>query len=176
MILVDFKGGATFLGLDKAPHVAATITNLAGDLTLVDRMKDAIAGEVSRRQEVLAKGNYKNVWDYEKARENGADLDPLPALFICIDEFSEMLTAKPDFIDIFLADRSCRPVAADAHAARLAAAGGGQAARSGHVPVVPDRSEDVLRGRVPCGDRCAGRVRAAADPGLGLPERAGHRR
>jgi S-DNA-T family DNA segregation ATPase FtsK/SpoIIIE len=102
MILVDFKGGATFLGLDKAPHVAATITNLAGDLTLVDRMKDAIAGEVNRRQEVLAKGNYKNVWDYEKARENGADLDPLPALFICIDEFSEMLTAKPDFIDIFL--------------------------------------------------------------------------
>ncbi|KAA9162886.1 type VII secretion protein EccCa [Amycolatopsis acidicola] len=102
MILVDFKGGATFLGLDKAPHVAATITNLAGDLTLVDRMKDAIAGEVARRQEVLAKGNYKNVWDYEKARENGADLDPLPALFICIDEFSEMLTAKPDFIDIFL--------------------------------------------------------------------------
>ncbi|MCP2248861.1 type VII secretion protein EccC [Lentzea aerocolonigenes] len=102
MILVDFKGGATFLGLDKAPHVAATITNLAGDLTLVDRMKDAIAGEVSRRQEVLAKGNYKNVWDYEKARENGAQLDPLPALFICIDEFSEMLTAKPDFIDIFL--------------------------------------------------------------------------
>jgi S-DNA-T family DNA segregation ATPase FtsK/SpoIIIE len=102
MILVDFKGGATFLGLDAAPHVAATITNLAGDLTLVDRMKDAIAGEVSRRQEVLAKGNYKNVWDYEKARENGADIDPLPALFICIDEFSEMLTAKPDFIDIFL--------------------------------------------------------------------------
>lgn len=102
MILVDFKGGATFLGLDKAPHVAATITNLAGDLTLVDRMKDAIAGEVNRRQEVLAKGNYKNVWDYEKARENGAPLDPLPALFICIDEFSEMLTAKPDFIDIFL--------------------------------------------------------------------------
>jgi S-DNA-T family DNA segregation ATPase FtsK/SpoIIIE len=102
MILVDFKGGATFLGLDAAPHVAATITNLAGDLTLVDRMKDAIAGEVARRQEVLAKGNYKNVWDYEKARENGADLDPLPALFICIDEFSEMLTAKPDFIDIFL--------------------------------------------------------------------------
>ncbi|HET6502189.1 MAG TPA: type VII secretion protein EccCa, partial [Amycolatopsis sp.] len=80
MILVDFKGGATFLGLDQAPHVAATITNLAGDLSLVDRMKDAIAGEVSRRQEELAKGNYKNVWDYEKARENGADLDPLPAL------------------------------------------------------------------------------------------------
>ena len=51
MILVDFKGGATFHGFDQAPHVAANITNLAGDLTLVDRMKDAIAGEVNRRQE-----------------------------------------------------------------------------------------------------------------------------
>ena len=102
MILVDFKGGATFLGFDRAPHVAAVITNLAGDLTLVDRMRDAIAGECARRQELLAKANAKNVWDYEKMRENGADLDPLPALFICIDEFSEMLTAKPDFIDLFL--------------------------------------------------------------------------
>jgi DNA segregation ATPase FtsK/SpoIIIE, S-DNA-T family len=102
MILVDFKGGATFQGFDDAPHVAASITNLAGDLTLVDRMKDAISGEVNRRQELLSKANAKNVWDYEKMRENGADLDPLPALFICIDEFSEMLSAKPDFIEIFL--------------------------------------------------------------------------
>ena len=102
MILVDFKGGATFSGFEDAPHVAAIITNLAGDLTLVDRMKDAIAGEVNRRQELLEKAKAKNVWDYEKLRENGADLDPLPALFICIDEFSEMLVAKPDFIDIFL--------------------------------------------------------------------------
>ena len=102
MILVDFKGGATFQGFDPAPHVAANITNLAGDLTMVDRMKDAIAGEVNRRQELLSAANAKNVWDYEKMRENGADLDPLPALFICIDEFSEMLVAKPDFIDVFL--------------------------------------------------------------------------
>ncbi|MBO0840219.1 MAG: type VII secretion protein EccCb, partial [Sciscionella sp.] len=102
LILVDFKGGATFLGFDEAPHVAAVITNLEGDLTLVDRMRDAIAGECARRQELLAKANAKNVWDYEKMRENGADLDPLPALFIVIDEFSEMLTAKPEFIDLFL--------------------------------------------------------------------------
>ncbi|OLR90604.1 type VII secretion protein EccCa [Actinokineospora bangkokensis] len=103
-ILVDFKGGATFLGLDSAPHVAAVITNLQGDLTLVDRMKDALAGEMNRRQEALKNGgNFKNVWEYEKARENGADLDPLPALFIVVDEFSELLSAKPDFIDLFVA-------------------------------------------------------------------------
>jgi DNA segregation ATPase FtsK/SpoIIIE, S-DNA-T family len=103
-VLVDFKGGATFLGLDSAPHVAAVITNLADQLTLVDRMKDALAGEMNRRQEALKRGgNFKNVWEYERARENGADLDPLPALFIVVDEFSELLSAKPDFIDLFVA-------------------------------------------------------------------------
>ncbi|WP_116041411.1 type VII secretion protein EccCa [Amycolatopsis palatopharyngis] len=103
-VLVDFKGGATFLGLDQAPHVSAVITNLADEVTLVDRMKDALAGEMNRRQEALKNGgNFKNVWEYEKARENGADLDPLPALFIVVDEFSELLSAKPDFIDLFVA-------------------------------------------------------------------------
>jgi len=103
-VLVDFKGGATFLGLDSAPHVSAVITNLADEVTLVDRMRDALAGEMNRRQEALKSGgNFKNVWEYEKARENGADLDPLPALFIVVDEFSELLSAKPDFIELFVA-------------------------------------------------------------------------
>ena len=104
LILVDFKGGATFLGLDSAPHVAAVITNLQDDLTMVDRMKDALAGEMNRRQELLKRaGNFANVKEYERARENGADLDPLPALFIVVDEFSELLSQKPDFADLFVA-------------------------------------------------------------------------
>jgi DNA segregation ATPase FtsK/SpoIIIE, S-DNA-T family len=103
LILVDFKGGATFLGLQDAPHVAAVITNLADDLTLVDRMRDALAGEMNRRQELLkTAGNFANVKEYERARENGADLDPLPALFIVVDEFSELLSQKPDFADLFV--------------------------------------------------------------------------
>ncbi|HZS22922.1 MAG TPA: type VII secretion protein EccCa, partial [Pseudonocardiaceae bacterium] len=82
-VLVDFKGGATFLGMESAPHVAAVITNLADDLTQVARMQDALAGEMNRRQELLrTAGNFTGVSDYEKARANGADLDPLPVLFI----------------------------------------------------------------------------------------------
>ena len=38
-VLVDFKGGATFLGLDGLPHISAVITNLADELPLVDRMQ-----------------------------------------------------------------------------------------------------------------------------------------
>ncbi|GAB20722.1 FtsK/SpoIIIE family protein [Gordonia effusa NBRC 100432] len=104
LILVDFKGGATFLGLDTAPHVAAVITNLEQELEMVDRMRDALSGEMNRRQEVLrAAGNFANVGEYERARVAGAPLAPLPALFIVVDEFSELLSQKPDFADLFVA-------------------------------------------------------------------------
>ncbi len=103
LVLVDFKGGATFLGLDGAPHIAAIITNLEDELTMVDRMRDALAGEMNRRQELLrSAGNFPNVTEYERARANGAKLDPLPALFIVVDEFSELLSQKPDFAELFV--------------------------------------------------------------------------
>ncbi|MEV6652762.1 type VII secretion protein EccCa [Streptomyces sp. NPDC051219] len=102
-VLADFKGGATFTGMSHMPHVAAVITNLADDLTLVDRMGDSIRGELQRRQELLrSAGNYANIHDYEKARAAGAPLEPLASLVLVIDEFSELLTAKPDFIDMFI--------------------------------------------------------------------------
>ncbi|MFD9967535.1 type VII secretion protein EccCa [Streptomyces sp. NPDC059011] len=102
-VLADFKGGATFAGMSQMPHVAAVITNLADDLTLVDRMGDSIRGELNRRQELLRDaGNYANIHDYEKARAAGAALQPIPSLVLVIDEFSELLTAKPDFIEMFV--------------------------------------------------------------------------
>ncbi|MFD7431462.1 type VII secretion protein EccCa [Streptomyces sp. NPDC059818] len=102
-VLADFKGGATFSGMSRLPHVAAVITNLADDLTLVDRMGDAIRGELRRRQELLrSAGNYPGVHAYERARAAGAELEPLASLVLVIDEFSELLTAKPDFIDMFI--------------------------------------------------------------------------
>ncbi|MEW1548474.1 type VII secretion protein EccCa [Streptomyces tsukubensis] len=102
-VLADFKGGATFAGMSQMPHVAAVITNLADDLTLVDRMGDSIRGELNRRQELLRDaGNYANIHDYEKARAAGAPLQPIPSLVLVIDEFSELLTAMPDFIEMFV--------------------------------------------------------------------------
>jgi S-DNA-T family DNA segregation ATPase FtsK/SpoIIIE len=101
-ILVDFKGGAAFLGFDQLPHTSAVITNLSEELELVDRMQDALTGEMNRRQEHLrAAGNYASRRDYEQARSQGVPLEPMPALFVVIDEFSEMLSSKPEFIDVF---------------------------------------------------------------------------
>jgi DNA segregation ATPase FtsK/SpoIIIE, S-DNA-T family len=102
-VLVDFKGGATFASLDALPHTSAVITNLADELPLVDRMRDALAGEMVRRQELLrGAGNYISRYEYEKARVAGEPLEPMPSLLIICDEFSELLAAKPDFIDLFV--------------------------------------------------------------------------
>jgi DNA segregation ATPase FtsK/SpoIIIE, S-DNA-T family len=103
-VLVDFKGGATFLGLDQLPHTSAVITNLAGEATLVTRMQDALAGEMNRRQELLRRaGNHASLLEYERARAAGAPLDPLPTLFVVVDEFSELLASHPDFAELFVA-------------------------------------------------------------------------
>src|ERR1044072_8883988 len=103
LALIDFKGGATFAGMTDLPHTCAVITNLSEDLALVDRMADAINGELVRRQELLrAAGNVAALRDYERARETGADLQPMPSLLVIIDEFSELLTARPEFIELFV--------------------------------------------------------------------------
>ncbi len=104
-VLVDFKGGATFAGMADLPHVSAMISNLESELSLVDRMQDALRGEMVRRQELLRQaGNYANVTDYEADRLAGKHgHPPLPALLIILDEFSELLSAKPEFIDLFVA-------------------------------------------------------------------------
>jgi DNA segregation ATPase FtsK/SpoIIIE, S-DNA-T family len=104
LALIDFKGGATFAGLEPAPHVAAVITNLSDKAALVTRMRDALSGEMNRRQEALrVAGNLDGIGAYERARQAGARLAALPVLFIIVDEFSELLSLHPDFADVFVA-------------------------------------------------------------------------
>ncbi|QMU80331.1 type VII secretion protein EccCa [Streptacidiphilus sp. PB12-B1b] len=102
LVLVDFKGGATFLNMDRLPHTSAVITNLADEIHLVDRMRDSINGEMIRRQELLRESGFSSLFEYEKARGAGADLTPLPSLLIIVDEFSELLASKPEFVDLFV--------------------------------------------------------------------------
>lgn len=104
-VLIDFKGGATFAGMEGMPHISSIITNLGREASLVNRMEDALEGEINRRQELLRDaGNLANITEYEEARVNGgrSDLKPLPSLVILVDEFSELLKAKPDIVQSFV--------------------------------------------------------------------------
>ncbi|MFI6820457.1 type VII secretion protein EccCa [Micromonospora sp. NPDC050187] len=104
LVLVDYKGGATFAGLEHLPHTSAMISNLSDDAGLVDRLGDAVQGEMKRRQQILLDaGQLANITEYNRRRDAGQPLDPLPNLLVIIDEFSELLTAKPDFIELFIA-------------------------------------------------------------------------
>ncbi|MBB6173835.1 S-DNA-T family DNA segregation ATPase FtsK/SpoIIIE [Nocardiopsis mwathae] len=103
MVLVDYKGGATFAPFADLPHVAGVITNLEDDAALIERAYASLSGEVQRRQQVLRDaGNVAGIGDYAHRRRHDPSLPPLPHLLVIIDEFGELLTARPDFIELFL--------------------------------------------------------------------------
>ena len=103
MVLVDYKGGAAFAPFNGLPHVAGIIDNLADDPQLTERARASIQGEVIRRQEMLRDaGGSPSISHYRELRVERPELPPLPHLFIVIDEFGELLTAEPDFVDLLL--------------------------------------------------------------------------
>lgn len=103
LVLADFKGGATFSGLERLPHTAGTISNIESDPTLVDRMEDALFGELERRQLILRDAGFDRADEYRQHRRSDphAGLSPLPALLVVVDEFGELLATRPDFADLF---------------------------------------------------------------------------
>jgi len=103
-VFVDFKGGAAFADLAELPHVAGMITNLQGDLSRVDRMYSALVGEQARRQSLLRDaGNVDGIKEYQALYTRHPEMEPMPYLVIVVDEFGELLVARPDFLDLFSA-------------------------------------------------------------------------
>ncbi|MBO0693935.1 MAG: hypothetical protein J2P58_13610, partial [Acidimicrobiaceae bacterium] len=97
LLLVDYKGGAAFAGLERLPHVAGLVTNLAEEPDLIGRVRDALGGELERRQRVLRDaGNLVSIRDYHRA--HGEDM---PYLVVIVDEFGELLNVEPELIDTF---------------------------------------------------------------------------
>ena len=102
-VLVDYKGGAAFADLARLPHVAGLITNLQRDLSLVDRMHAALIGEQERRQTMLREaGNLDDIVAYQARREADPAMPPMPDLLVIVDEFAELLAARPEFIELFV--------------------------------------------------------------------------
>jgi len=95
-VLVDFKGGAAFADLAGLPQVA--------DLSMVDRARAALQGEQERRQRLLREaGNQPDLRAYAARRAADPAMAALPYLLVVVDEFGELLDARPDFLDLFMA-------------------------------------------------------------------------
>ena len=93
VLLIDFKGGATFRELAPLPHTAGLVTDLAGNGA--ERALTAINSELDRRKTVLAEHGVPNIKRYRRLTAALA----LPNLLIAIDEFDEMARDYPAFIE-----------------------------------------------------------------------------
>lgn len=111
LILIDYKGGATFSGFERLRHVLAVVTNMSEEAVLVTRLADVLEGEIERRERMCREAGeqligraFKNRIEYEEARRTpqGAHLPPMPTLMVIIDEFTDFLKEHPDMADAFV--------------------------------------------------------------------------
>lgn len=95
-VLIDYKGGDLLQGLEGLPHVVGTLANLekAGQqAVLIERLFICLEAELRRRRNLLGG---RNINEYQREHLQGRIPDPLPHLFVVIDEFAEMIRNSPD--------------------------------------------------------------------------------
>ncbi|GAA3254756.1 FtsK/SpoIIIE domain-containing protein [Dactylosporangium siamense] len=78
---VDLRGGATFAGLESLPHLAGLAVDSGDLMSLIERLKEVVLGEIARRQQPFT--------------------GLRPRLLIVVDEFGSLLTADPTLVDTF---------------------------------------------------------------------------
>ncbi len=101
LLLIDFKGGATFGIFADLPHTAGIVTNL--NSTMARRALEAIKAETLDRQRYLESIKIRDITQYHDlyVSRKGAvppDFRPLPHLFIIVDEFAQLAREMPDFM------------------------------------------------------------------------------
>ncbi|WP_223067440.1 type VII secretion protein EssC [Paenibacillus caui] len=94
-LMIDYKGGGMSGAFRSLPHVVGSLTNLDGKL--VERAKSALRAELVTRQKRLKQaGGLEHIDEYYRL---GAPGGPLPHLFVIVDEFAELKSDYPDFIE-----------------------------------------------------------------------------
>ena len=108
-ILIDYKGGSlagafhnSGLGV-KLPHLVGTITNL--DKNEMDRSLASIQSELNRRQKIFNETRARldegtiDIYKYQKLYHDGVVKEPVSHLIIISDEFAELKTQQPEFME-----------------------------------------------------------------------------
>ncbi|WP_396911778.1 type VII secretion protein EccCa [Mycolicibacterium sp.] len=101
LVLADFKGGAGVKPFAGTPHVSCVMTDLEGDQAELGRFVDGTFGEIARRKAIVDSIGASDAEDYNRRRvdaardSNGPQLDPLPRLFVVVDEFTQGFKMDP---------------------------------------------------------------------------------
>lgn len=108
-ILIDYKGGGLAGAFEnevqnfRLPHLAGTITNL--DKGEVHRALTSIDSELRRRQLVFndakkaTNEGTMDIYKYQQLYRDRIVKEPIPHLFIISDEFAELKSQQPEFMD-----------------------------------------------------------------------------
>jgi S-DNA-T family DNA segregation ATPase FtsK/SpoIIIE len=100
-ILVDYKGGAAFKDCAALPHTVGVVTDLEGHLT--KRVRLSLEAEIATRKVILDSVGASEIDEYAaKAARSGGDHPPLPRLLLVFDEFAELVTEAPEFVDALM--------------------------------------------------------------------------
>jgi S-DNA-T family DNA segregation ATPase FtsK/SpoIIIE len=108
-ILIDYKGGGLAGAFEDKnrgihlPHLVGTITNLDG--AAIQRSLMSIQSELMRRQRIfneaksLSNEGTMDIYTYQRLYRNKQVSEPVPHLFIISDEFAELKSQEPEFMD-----------------------------------------------------------------------------
>ncbi len=108
-VLIDYKGGGLVGAFEnketglKLPHLAGTITNL--ETADINRALASIESELKRRQALFNEARDKigegtiDIYKYQKYYREGILQTPVSHLFIISDEFAELKSQQPEFMD-----------------------------------------------------------------------------
>lgn len=108
-ILIDYKGGGLAGAFEdddrgiKLPHLAGTITNLDG--AAVKRSLISIQSELRRRQAIfnearkISNEGTMDIYKYQQLYRDKVVSEPIPHLFIISDEFAELKSQQPEFME-----------------------------------------------------------------------------
>ncbi len=108
-ILIDYKGGGLAGAFEnkknnvRLPHLAGTITNL--DKNELNRTLVSIDSELKRRQQKFNDARDElgestmDIYKYQKFFREKKLSEPIPHLFIICDEFAELKSQQPEFMD-----------------------------------------------------------------------------
>ncbi len=108
-VLIDYKGGGLAGAFNneatgvRLPHLAGTITNL--DKAELNRTLVSIDSEIKRRQEMFNTARDSlgestiDIYKYQGYYHQKKLKEPIPHLFIICDEFAELKSQQPEFMD-----------------------------------------------------------------------------